>query len=144
MFTERAAAPAIKFLERGKHMNSRNRRILLIACAAALLLSAALLLGAGRGRTPVTEDTAIITVNGREYTRVPLSAPRTVTVSQTDGSVNVIEVTAEGAVMLSSTCENQLCVHMGQVTRDNWEFRPNGAFIICLPNRVSVELAVVE
>ena len=125
-------------------MNSRNRRILLIACAAALLLSAALLLGAGRGRTPVTEDTAIITVNGREYTRVPLSAPRTVTVSQSDGSVNVIEVTAEGAVMLSSTCENQLCVHMGQVTRDNWEFRPNGAFIICLPNRVSVELAVVE
>ena len=124
-------------------MNSRNRRILLIACAAVLLLCA-VLLTAGRGRTPVTEDTVIITVNGREYTRVPLSAPRTVTVSQSDGSVNVIEVTAEGAVMLSSTCKNQLCVHMGQVTRDNWEFRPNGAFIICLPNRVSVELAVVE
>ena len=125
-------------------MNSRNRRILLIACAAVLLLCAVLLLTAGRGRTPVTEDTVIITVNGREYTRVPLSAPRTVTVSQSDGSVNVIEVTAEGAVMLSSTCKNQLCVHMGQVTRDNWELRPNGAFIICLPNRVSVELAVVE
>ncbi len=90
------------------------------------------------------EDTVIITVNGREYLRVPLSQPQTVTVSQESGAVNVIEITPEGAVMKSSTCENQLCVHMGEVTRDNWEWRVNGAFIICLPNRVTVELAVKE
>ena len=56
----------------------------------------------------------------------------------------MVEVTAEGAVMLSSTCHNQLCVKMGEVTRDNWETRPNQQFIICLPNRVSVELAVAQ
>ena len=33
---------------------------------------------------------------------------------------------------------------MGAVTLDNWEFRPNQTFIICLPNRVSIELAVTE
>lgn len=87
---------------------------------------------------------AIITVDGKEYARVPLSRPQTVTVRQKDGSVNVIEVTERGAVMQSSTCGNQLCVKMGEVTLDNWQFRPNQQFIICLPNRVSVELAVTE
>ena len=44
--------------------------------------------------------------------------------------------------MASSTCGNQLCVHMGAVTLNNWETRPQQTYIICLPNRVSVELAV--
>ena len=92
----------------------------------------------------LTETTVIVTVDGKEAVRVPLSQPQTLTISQENGAVNVIEITSEGAVMRSSTCENQLCVHMGAVTVDNWETRVNGAFIICLPNRVSVELAVKE
>ena len=112
-----------------------------IVLAAALLLAMTLLT---RPMTAVEEDTVIITVDGKEYARVPLSSPQTVTVSQTNGSVNVVEVSSRGAVMASSTCDNQLCVHMGEVTVDNWEFRPNQQFIICLPNRVSIELAVTE
>ena len=64
--------------------------------------------------------------------------------TQEDGSVNVVEISERGAVMASSTCHNQLCVQMGEVTLDNWETRPNQQFIICLPNRVSVELVVKE
>ena len=112
---------------------------LAIAIAAALLLPLSLLL-----RPAAEESVVIITVDGGEYARVPLSQPRTVTIEQPGGEVNVVEVSDHGAVMLSSTCENQLCVHMGEVTVDNWEFRPNQAFIICLPNRVSVELVVVN
>ena len=67
----------------------------------------------------ITEDTVIITVDGREYMRVPLSSPQVVTIAQDNGAVNVVEVSARGAVMRSSTCENQLCVHMGEVTTDN-------------------------
>lgn len=111
---------------------------------AVIAVAAALIFFGRPGATPVTEDTVIIRVDDREYLRVPLSQPQTVTIEQADGSVNVVEITARGAVMKSSTCHNQLCVHMGEVTVDNWEFRPNGAFIICLPNRVSVELAVKE
>lgn len=121
-------------------MDRKNWMIpLLIAvlAAALLLLSTAL-------RPTAEESTVVITVDGVEYTRVPLSQPRTVTIEQADGAVNVVEVSDHGAVMLSSTCDNQLCVHMGEVTVDNWEFRPNQAFIICLPNRVSIELVVVE
>ena len=112
----------------------------------AVVVIALLLLVASRLMRPagVEENMAVITLDGQVVDRVPLSAPRTVTVEQPDGAVNVIEVSDHGAVMLSSTCDNQLCVHMGEVTVDNWEFRPNQAFIICLPNRVSVELVVVK
>jgi len=123
-------------------MNKKNWLVIggLILVAAALLAVTML----SRPMTAVTEDTIIITVDGKEYARVPLSRPQTVTVAQKDGSVNMIEVSDHGAVMQSSTCDNQLCVKMGEVTVDNWQFRPNQQFIICLPNRVSVELAVTQ
>jgi hypothetical protein len=118
----------------------------LLVIGALLLLAAVLLTVTllNRPMTAVEEDTVIITINGEEYARVPLAQPQTVTVAQDNGCVNVVEVSDHGAVMLSSTCDNQLCVEMGEVTVDNWEFRPNQQFIICLPNRVSIELAVTE
>jgi hypothetical protein len=123
-------------------MNKKNYLVIGgILLIAAVMLTLTLL---NRPMTVVDEDMVIISVDGKEYARVPLSKPQTVTVAQKDGSVNVVEVSDHGAVMLSSTCDNQLCVEMGEVTVDNWEFRPNQQFIICLPNRVSVELAVTE
>ncbi len=123
-------------------MNKKNLLVIgIILLAAAAMLAATTLL---RPMTETDEDMVIITVDGKEYTRVPLSKPQTVTVAQENGCVNVVEVSDHGAVMLSSTCDNQLCVNMGEVTVDNWEFRPNQQFIICLPNRVSIELAVTE
>lgn len=108
------------------------------------LLAAILLLVSGLGAPEVDEDMIIISVNGREWRRIPLSQPQEVRVAQSGGAVNVVSVSERGAVMVSSTCDNQLCVHMGEVTVDNWEYRPNQQFIICLPNRVSIELAVKE
>ena len=123
-------------------MNRKNWVVIaIVVVAAALLLAATFFM---RPMTAVEENMVIITVDGKEYTRVPLSKPQTVTVTQDNGCVNVVEVSDHGAVMVSSTCDNQLCVEMGEVTVDNWEFRPNQQFIICLPNRVSVELAVTE
>ena len=111
---------------------------LLIIAAAAVLMLLSLVL-----RPAAEETVVIISVDGEEYARVPLSSPRTVTIEQPDGSVNVVDITDRGAVMQSSTCDNQLCVDMGEVTVDNWETRAMQEFIICLPNRVSVELVVV-
>ncbi len=123
-------------------MNKKN----ILVIGGILLIAAVLLVLTlvSRPMTAVDEDMVIITVDGKEYARVPLSKPQTVTVQQKDGSVNVVEISDHGAVMLSSTCDNQLCVEMGEVTVDNWEFRPNQQFIICLPNRVGVELAVTQ
>ena len=123
-------------------MDKKNWLVIVAIVVVAAVLGAVSILS--RPAHDVVEDMVIIAVDGKEYARVPLSKPQTVTVAQEDGCVNVIEVSDHGAVMLSSTCDNQLCVRMGEVTVDNWEFRPNQQFIICLPNRVSVELAVTQ
>lgn len=121
-----------------------NKKNLAVLAAMVLLIAAAAAAAFLMPKTVADEDMVVISVDGKEYTRVPLSNPRTVTVKQKDGKVNVIEVSDHGAIMHSSSCDNQLCVQMGEVTVDNWEFRPNQQFIICLPNRVSVELVVKE
>lgn len=123
-------------------MDKKNWLVIAIVAALAVLLLAVSLFN--RPMQAVEEDMVVITVDGKEYARVPLSKPQTVTVKQDNGCVNVVEVSDHGAVMASSTCDNQLCVNMGEVTVDNWEFRPNQQFIICLPNRVSIELAVTQ
>lgn len=104
----------------------------------AVLLAVAALMPKSQSSTGESE--ILITVDGREWGRYPLSQPQTVVVEQADGSRNEIVITGEGAYMSASTCDNQLCVQMGEVTLDNWETRPNQTFIICLPNRVTVEL----
>ena len=124
----------------GSIMDKKNWLIIL----AIVVLAAVLMMMTQMTRPSAQEDTVVITVDGKEYARVPLSQPQTVTVTQEDGSVNVVEVSERGAVMRSSTCHNQVCVQMGEVTVDNWEYRVNQQFIICLPNRVSVELAVKQ
>lgn len=121
-----------------------NKKNLLVIAAVAMVAVLLLIVGMTVRPQKAEENMAIISVDGKEYKRVPLTAPQVVTIEQADGCANVVEVTAQGAVMRSSTCDNQLCVGMGEVTVDNWPYRANQQFIICLPNRVSVELAVTE
>lgn len=115
-----------------------------IILGAVVIVAAVMLLISPMLMTKADENAVVITVDGMEYARVPLTQPQTVTVRQATGEVNVIDISDHGAVMASSTCDNQLCVHMGEVTLENWEFRPNQTFIVCLPNRVTVELVVKE
>lgn len=95
-------------------------------------------------KTQADVDCVIIRVGNEEYARVPLSQPQTITVEQENGAVNVIEVTENGMRMVSSTCGNQICVHQGFVTLDNWELKPQQQFISCLPNQVMLELVEAQ
>lgn len=118
-------------------MGKKDVRIVgLVVIAAVVLMTLSLL------RPAAVQDEVIIRVNGEVYASVPLNEPQTVTIAQESGAVNVVEITGEGVRMQSSTCDNQRCVHSGMVTLENRETRAEGAFIICLPNRVSVEVAV--
>ena len=126
-------------------MTARKRNMLIIAgvfALAAVLFAVSALMPKTQSATGESE--ILITVDGREWGRYPLSQPQTVVVEQEDGSRNEIVITGDGAYMHTSTCDNQLCVQMGEVTLDNWETRPNQTFIICLPNRVTVELIPAE
>lgn len=123
-----------------------KKRIVIIALALLFAAGVAGLLLHGRSAhdAAADEDMVIISVAGKESMRVPLSKPQRLTIRQETGEVNVVEITRDGVQMVEANCRNQLCVHSGKVTKENWEIRPNQAFIVCLPNQVTVELVVKE
>ena len=107
-----------------------------------VILAGALYLAAPLWRPAASEDQVVVTVNQQTYAVIPLSEPKRLTITQADGSQNVLIVTPEGAYMESATCQGHDCILQGPVTLENYELRPNQNFIICLPNRVTVELQV--
>lgn len=128
------------------------------AVVIVLLLAACLLAGC-RGRAPkggaeVLVDgrpwdgensgggglRVYVTLDGAALIDLPFDEAHTVEILQPDGAENVVSLTGEAVTMQSANCENQDCVHMGEVTRDNLELRVMGGFIVCLPHRISVEV----
>lgn len=81
-----------------------------------------------------------ITLDGADLIDVPFDEARTIEIIQPDGAENTVSITGERVVMAHANCENQDCVNMGEVTRDNLELRVMGGFIICLPHKLSVEV----
>ena len=112
----------------------------LVLGGVALLAVLVLLVSTLLPKTEAEVDCVVILVGNEEYARVPLSQPQTLTVRQDNGAVNVVEVSERGMRMVSSTCDNQICVHQGWVTLDNWEMKPQQQFVSCLPNQVMLEL----
>lgn len=87
----------------------------------------------------------VVTVNNMMYEPIPLTGEGSYTLTQKDiDAVNVIHVTQDSVFMESSTCEGQDCVKQGTVSLENREHRVLGNMIICLPNRVSLELYTPE
>lgn len=83
----------------------------------------------------------IIGVAGQQYgDPIPMDREKIITLKQDDSHINQVRITREGVEMLSSTCENQDCVLQGEVTPENYKKRALNAFIVCLPNEVSIEL----
>ena len=112
----------------------------LVLGGVALLAVLVLLVSTLLPKTEAEVDCVVIRVGNEEYARVPLSEPQTLTVRQDHGAVNVVEVSERGMRMVSSTCDNQICVHQDWVTLDNWEMKPQQQFVSCLPNQVMLEL----
>lgn len=122
-------------------MDKKNWLLIGGVALLALLLLAVVPLLPG---TQADVDCVVIFVGDEEYARIPLSAPQTITIEQENGAVNVVEVTQNGMRMVSSTCGNQICVHQGLVTLENWEMKPQQQFVSCLPNRVLLELVEAQ
>jgi len=81
-----------------------------------------------------------ITCDGRPLLDLPFGEAHSVQVIQADGAENTVAITGDAVYMDHADCENQDCVQMGAVTRDNLELRVMGGFIICLPHKISVEV----
>lgn len=79
-----------------------------------------------------TGDKVLITVSGETYGTYDLSKDQTIHVSH-DGHTNNITI-KDGSVSMSySDCANQVCVHTGAISQAKDS-------IVCLPNRVMVEI----
>lgn len=135
-----------------------NRRIRLLAALLALIClplagcgakpdgaATVLLDGAAFGGGSVSPDSGddlrvYVTLDGAPLLDLPFSEPHTVVVRQPGVGENTILMTGEFVKMEEADCENQDCVGMGAVTRDNLELRVMGGFIICLPHKLSVEV----
>lgn len=81
-----------------------------------------------------------ITCDGQPLLDLPFGEAHSVQIIRKDGSENTVAITGDAVYMEHADCDNQDCVHMGAVTRDNLELRVMGGFIICLPHKISVEV----
>jgi hypothetical protein len=116
-----------------KRLITRADALLIGAVALAALL---LWLLTARQSGPV----AYIYVDGAFYTAARLDSPSEITIDQGGGVVNRL-VVVDGAIsMHSASCQNQDCVLQGWLSEANAADRPLQNWIVCLPNRVTVEL----
>lgn len=102
--------------------------LFIIFLAAAGLIAAAPLVRSGAG----SPGRVRITCRGEEYGLYPLEEDRTIEVLR-EGHSNVISIRNGTVQMESADCHNQICVGTGVISR-------TGETIVCLPNRVVVEI----
>lgn len=120
---------------------SKRKDLLLLVCALALIGACYGVFRLTQGRS-VSKGLVRITVDGALYAEAPLGVERDIEIAQPNGETNTLHVTAHGFFMAYSTCQNQLCVHQGAVTEENYTQRALGNRVICLPNRVLAELVL--
>ena len=97
-----------------------------ILLAAGLFISWASLTAGGEG------EKVLVTVGGETYGVYDLAEDRQICVEQ-NGHTNYITIESGLVSMVYSDCANQICVNTGAVSLA-------GESIVCLPNRVMVEI----
>ncbi|QSX08967.1 NusG domain II-containing protein [Alkalibacter rhizosphaerae] len=76
----------------------------------------------------------IITIDGQEYKRMPLTEDTNEVIRvENEGNLNIVTI-QNGQVRVSeASCPDQICVHTAPADE-------NGEMIVCLPNKVIVEV----
>ncbi len=82
---------------------------------------------------------AYVTVyqNGTVYCKYPLAEDRTISVTDDNGYYNLILINNNVVKMSDAECPDKLCIKQGAVSK-------NGESIICLPNKVVVQISSEE
>lgn len=109
----------------------KRNDLLLIAACIILTVSAWLWIN-----SPFRKDTAgeaVIYKDGVEYQNIPLNTDRTVVIEDKNGRKNIVAVKEGKVSMQEADCPDQVCVNTRPADRE-------GQSIVCLPNRVVVEV----
>ncbi|MBR4150042.1 MAG: NusG domain II-containing protein [Firmicutes bacterium] len=104
--------------------------ILLAVILLALGLGSMLLLRGGEG------STVVVTADGAEYGRWPLSQDITVTLETANGH-NTMEIKGGQVSVTEADCPNGDCVEFGAISRE-------GQMIICLPHHLVIMIENLE
>lgn len=75
---------------------------------------------------------AIISVGGKEYTRISLEEEKELIIEQ-NGKKNIIVVEGGMAFMKEASCPDQICIRQGKIKKKN-------ETVVCLPNQVLIEI----
>lgn len=81
----------------------------------------------------ITNGEVVVYKDRRVIEVIPLTAEKTVVIEDENGNRNVVQVEGGKARIVEANCRDQICVN----TRSA---QANGQSIICLPNRVAVEI----
>ena len=108
-----------------------TRDLILVAVLLVAALVLFFVMRSLQARDTGTGAQAVVTVEGREVGRYPLSKSGTFPLN---GGTNILVVENGEAWVSEANCPDKVCMGMGKISR-------NGEFIACLPNRL---LVVVE
>ena len=121
----------------GKALHIRKNDWLLIA---VLLVAAAGIYVAIQYYQKVSTQNAVavVTVDGVEYGRYPLSEDHTETIRFEDGSYNRFAIQDGYVSMPEASCPDQICVHQGFISTSLLPITKET--IVCLPDKVVITI----
>lgn len=99
-----------------------------------LLAGALLVFGFGNFYQRKTGIMVQIQVDGELYGTYSLQEEQTLPIKTDGKTTNILQIADGKAYMLTADCPDQLCVHQQAVSKE-------GQTIVCLPNKVVVEVS---
>ncbi|MCI6429445.1 MAG: NusG domain II-containing protein [Oliverpabstia sp.] len=97
--------------------------------AAAVILAAALIIALVSKLTAEPAQALRITVNGETYGIYDITEDQEIKINDT----NICQIENGKVRMTGADCPDQICVHTAEISKD-------GGSIICLPNRIVLEI----
>lgn len=97
--------------------------------AAAVILAAALIFALVGKMTALPAQALRITVNGENYGIYDITEDQEIKINDT----NICQIENGKVRMTGADCPDQICVHTAEISKD-------GGSIICLPNRIVLEI----
>ncbi|WP_455258263.1 NusG domain II-containing protein [Peptoniphilus asaccharolyticus] len=104
-----------------------------IVVALILFLSTSIFLVSKNNLVEAAEKQVVVSVNGQIEGKYTLSDKEQLYTIDNKYGKNTFAITNDGVHMVESSCKDQICIHMGHITRA-------GESIICLPNRLIISL----
>lgn len=111
-------------------MNQKKRNTIILVVIIVIIAIGALLI---QQLTAKPSAYAVVVSQDKEIMRLNLDEDTEVTVDASDGGYNTIEVKDQTVRVKESDCENQICVHQGQI-KETYEV------IVCLPHELVVTI----